>query len=91
MGSTGTVFNGSEQYYQSAKAEAAGDEQAYQDIMAMSDPGQMKKWSNQIVGLDFATWREEYGSLILAEGCLRKFEQCEDMVDHLFYLSRKFF
>ena len=87
VGPTCTVFNGSEQYYQSAKAEAAGDEQAYHPIMAMSDPSQKKKWSYQIVGLDLSIWREEYGLTILAEGCLRKFEQCEDLEDHLIHTT----
>lgn len=85
VGPTETVFNGSEQYYQLAKVEAVGDERAYLDIMALSDPGQMKRKATQIVGLDLDTWREEFDSTILTKGCLRKFKQCEDLADHLMY------
>ena len=83
VGPNGEVYNGNEQYYQSAKALASGDQPAYDDIMSMNDPRMMKARTRKLKGLKLHEWREMYGADILEEGCRLKFDQNDELADHL--------
>ena len=78
----GTVYNCSEQFYQSKKATAAGEQEISQEIMELSDPGLMKTKTRWLKGLCLPEWNA-VKVVVLEEACMLKFFQNPDLAHHL--------
>ena len=84
----GISYNCSEQFYHVGKMEVFDDRAAKRDIMSMTEPREMKERSREIAGFDQEEWRKTARS-VLFEACWRKFDQNEDLADHLLYRTKE--
>ena len=77
-----TMYNCTEQYYQSEKARFFCDDRVYRQIMATDNPTTMKRLSRTIKGFDNGAWSRVKDD-ILYQGCTLKFQQNAHLAEHL--------